>query len=46
MKSRQAPYDDFIMDHIRNARNYRALDLVSREATASNLEVMLDDEKA
>jgi nitrogen fixation NifU-like protein len=36
MKSRQAPYDDFIMDHIRNARNYRALELVSREATASN----------
>src|SRR5690349_15394665 len=32
----QAPYDDFVMDHIRNARNYRTLGEASRESTAFN----------
>ena len=30
------PYDTFIMDHIRNARNYRALDDASHKASGSN----------
>jgi nitrogen fixation NifU-like protein len=29
-------YDDLIMDHIRNARNHRALDQSDRKATGSN----------
>ena len=29
-------YDDLIMDHIRNARNYRALDRADLKATGSN----------
>ena len=26
------PYDDFIMDHIKNARNYRAIEGADRQA--------------
>lgn len=33
---RQAPYDDTIMDHIRNARNYRVLTDSSRDSTGIN----------
>jgi nitrogen fixation NifU-like protein len=29
-------YDDLIMDHIKNARNYRALDSADRKASGSN----------
>ena len=29
-------YDDLVMDHIKNARNYRALDDASRTASGSN----------
>lgn len=36
MTHREGPYDAFVMDHIRNARNYRALDPASREAKGSN----------
>jgi len=36
MERRQAPYDDFIMDHIRNARNYRVLENANREKQGSN----------
>jgi len=32
----QSPYDDLIMDHIRNARNYRALDDADRKCRGSN----------
>jgi nitrogen fixation protein NifU and related proteins len=32
-----APYDEILMDHIRNARNYRIPDLVSREFTGCNV---------
>jgi len=31
-----APYDDLIMDHIKNARNYFTLDDVNHKATGSN----------
>jgi nitrogen fixation protein NifU and related proteins len=30
------PYDDFVMDHIKNARNYRVLDDANRKATGTN----------
>ena len=30
------PYDDLIMDHIKNARNYFVLDNVNGKATGSN----------
>ena len=30
------PYDEFIMDHIRNARNYRALSAASHQAAGIN----------
>jgi nitrogen fixation NifU-like protein len=33
---RQAPYDDYIMDHIRNARNYRTLPDANRDTTGFN----------
>jgi nitrogen fixation NifU-like protein len=33
---RQAPYDDTIMDHIRNARNYRVLADVNYDTTGFN----------
>lgn len=32
----KSPYDDFIMDHIKNARNFRALDDADRHAHGSN----------
>jgi nitrogen fixation NifU-like protein len=31
-----APYDDLVMDHIRNARNYRVPDDANRQASGSN----------
>lgn len=34
--SREKLYDDLIMDHIKNARNYRVLEDVNRVATGSN----------
>src|SRR5690242_10695162 len=34
--TRQAPYDDYIMDHIRNARNYRTLRDATCDTTAFN----------
>lgn len=34
--SGQGPYDDLIMDHIRNARNYRVLESSNRVATGRN----------
>jgi nitrogen fixation protein NifU and related proteins len=34
--SQARPYDDLIMDHIKNARNYRVLEGVNRTATGSN----------
>ena len=34
--ARQTPYDDLIMDHIKNARNYRALDDADRQSHGSN----------
>jgi nitrogen fixation NifU-like protein len=34
--AREAPYDDFIMDHIKNARNYRVLDDANRKAAGYN----------
>ena len=33
---RQAPYEDLIMDHIRDARNYRVVADANRESTGSN----------
>lgn len=33
---RRAPYDDYIMDHIRHARNYRTLTVANRESTGFN----------
>jgi nitrogen fixation NifU-like protein len=36
MERRQAPYDDYVMDHIRNARNYRTLADASRDSTGFN----------
>ena len=36
MRRGQAPYDDFVMDHIRNARNYRVLELANREKQGAN----------
>ncbi len=30
------PYDDLILDHIKNARNYRALESASHQASGSN----------
>jgi nitrogen fixation NifU-like protein len=32
----QNPYDDLLMEHIRNARNYRALDRASGSASGAN----------
>lgn len=32
----QAPYDDYVMDHIRNARNFRVLENANRESKGSN----------
>ena len=32
----KSPYDDLVMDHIRNARNYRVLDDASRQSQGSN----------
>ena len=37
MTHREGPYDDFVMDHIRNARNYRVLDPANREGKGANL---------
>lgn len=34
--SRQTPYDDLVMDHIKNARNYRVLDGADRHSHGSN----------
>lgn len=34
--SRAEPYDDLIMDHIRNARNHRVLDHADLKSTGSN----------
>ena len=34
--TRQAPYDDYIMDHIRNARNYRTLSDATGDMTGFN----------
>jgi nitrogen fixation NifU-like protein len=34
--TRPAPYDDYIMDHIRNARNYRTLADATRDTTGFN----------
>ena len=34
--ARQNPYDDLVMDHIKNARNYRALDGADRRSHGSN----------
>jgi nitrogen fixation NifU-like protein len=34
--SDKSPYDDLIMDHIRNARNYLVPDAVNRTATGTN----------
>ena len=33
---RKSPYDDLIMDHIKNARNYRVLDDADRRSHGSN----------
>ena len=33
---RQTPYDDLIMDHIKNARNYRTLEGADRRSHGSN----------
>lgn len=33
---KENPYDDFIMDHIKNARNFRVLDDADRQAHGSN----------
>jgi nitrogen fixation protein NifU and related proteins len=33
---RQSPYDDFVMDHIRNARNFRTLSDADRDSTGFN----------
>lgn len=30
------PYDSFMLDHIKNARNYRAIDAASHRATGAN----------
>ena len=32
----KSPYDDLIMDHIKNARNYRVLDDADRRSHGSN----------
>jgi len=32
----QSPYDDLVMDHIRNARNYRVPDDANRQSRGSN----------
>ena len=32
-----SPYDDLVMDHIRNARNYRMLDDADRQSQGSNV---------
>lgn len=32
----ESPYDGFIMDHIRDARNFRALPAANRESTRTN----------
>lgn len=34
--TRTQPYDDLVMEHIRNARNYRVLDDAQRRATRTN----------
>jgi len=34
--SARLPYDDLVMDHIRNARNYRVLDDANRRSTGTN----------
>lgn len=34
--SDNAPYDDYVMDHIRNARNFRVLDAPDHSAQGSN----------
>ena len=34
--ARQNPYDDLLMDHIKNTRNYRALDGADRRSHGSN----------
>jgi len=36
MERRQEPYDGFIMDHIRNARNYHVLDHANRKVAGFN----------
>jgi nitrogen fixation NifU-like protein len=36
MRQGQTAYDDFVMDHIRNARNYRVLDNADRELPVAN----------
>ena len=36
MSSEPGPYDDFVMDHIRNARNFRVLEHVNRESSGTN----------
>jgi nitrogen fixation NifU-like protein len=48
-----SPYDELIMDHIRNARNYRPLETFDRRASGTNplcgdemlVSVSLDDER-
>ena len=36
MDRRESPYDGFIMEHIRDARNFRALPAANRESTGIN----------
>jgi len=36
MDRRESPYDGFIMDHIRDARNFRSLPTSNRESTGTN----------
>jgi len=36
MDRRDSPYDGFIMDHIRDTRNFRALPTANRESTGTN----------
>lgn len=36
MDRRDSPYDGFVMDHIRDARNYHALPTANRESTGTN----------
>ena len=33
----KSPYDDLVMDHIRNARNYRVLENANRQSHGSNV---------